>query len=124
MRKRLTFEEAANLRSFVQAPAPLPNHADVNGNPVYKQFLRLAQIYEEDEVRKRQDDLRDRWARTHDQRIGSSFRQPRPTGPVPAPGPAPGPLPGPGGPRRMAGPRRPEFCPWTTTACRRSPRNP
>ena len=59
MRKRLTFEEAANLRSFVQARAGLPNHADVNGNPVYKQFLRLTQIYEEDEVRKRQDDLRD-----------------------------------------------------------------
>jgi len=38
MRKRLTFAEAANLKNFVEAPARLPNHADVNGNPVYKQF--------------------------------------------------------------------------------------
>ena len=76
MRKRLTFEEAANLKSYVEAPARLPNHADVNGNPVYKQFLRLTQIYEEDEVRKRQDDLHDLWARMHDPRLGSGFRAP------------------------------------------------
>ena len=74
MRRRLTFEEAANLHNYVQAPARLPNHADVNGNPVYKQFLRLTQIYEEDEVRKRQDDLRDLWVKTHDDRLGPSLR--------------------------------------------------
>jgi hypothetical protein len=85
MRKRLTFEEAANLNNFVEAPARLPNHADVNGNPVYKQFLRLTQIYEEDEVRKRQDDLRDLWARTYDQRLRSSFHAPAPPRPKQSP---------------------------------------
>ena len=98
MRKRLTFEEAANLNSFVEAPARLPNHADVNGNPLYKQFLRLTQIYEEDEVRKRQDDLHDLWVRTHDYRLGSSFHAPRP--PQPRQGPQ-GPIQFPG---RMAAP--------------------
>ena len=38
----------------MDAPARLPDHADVNGNPVYKQLMRLTHIYEEDEVHKRQ----------------------------------------------------------------------
>ena len=45
MRKRITFEEAAHLRNTIQAPARLPYHADVNGNPVYQQFMRLTHIY-------------------------------------------------------------------------------
>ena len=58
MRKRITFEEAANLRNTIQAPARLPHHGDVNGNPVYQQFMRLTHIYEEDELLKRQDEMR------------------------------------------------------------------
>ena len=30
----MTFEEAANLKSYVYALERLPDHADVNGNPV------------------------------------------------------------------------------------------
>ena len=82
MRKRLTFEEAANLRSFAQAPPRLPDHADVNRNPVYKQLImRLSHIYEEGEVHRRQDDLRAVAARLGDERLGSGFRPPR--SPVP-----------------------------------------
>jgi len=57
MRKRITFEEAARLDNTIQAPARLPYHADVNGNPVYQQFMRLTHIYEEEELAKRQDDM-------------------------------------------------------------------
>ena len=74
MRKGLTFEGAAGLRNFVQALERLPNHGDVNGNPVYKQFLRPTHIYEEDELHKRQDDLRALMARLGDDRLGSGFR--------------------------------------------------
>ena len=87
MRKRLTFEEAANLKSFAQAPPRLPNHADVNGNPVYKQFTRLTQVHEEDELRKRQDDMRALAARLGDPRLGSSFVPPRPSASRPPPDP-------------------------------------
>ena len=57
MRKRITFEEAAHLNNTIQAPRRLPYHADVNGNPVYQQFMRLTHIYEEDELVKRQDEM-------------------------------------------------------------------
>jgi len=70
MRKRLTFEEAARLRNTAQAPARLPHLADVNGNPVYKQLMRLTQIYEEDEVYKRNLDLHSLAARMGDERLG------------------------------------------------------
>ena len=56
MRKRITFEEAARLKNTIQTPPRLPYHADVNGNPVYQQFMRLTHIYEEDELVKRQDE--------------------------------------------------------------------
>ena len=89
MRKRLTFQEAANLNSFAQAPARLPHHADVNGNPVYKQFMSLTQIYEEDEVYKRNADLRNLGARLGDERLGPGFRAPPYTDGPPQPLPRP-----------------------------------
>ena len=57
MKKRITFEEAARLNNTIQAPPRLPFHGDVNGNPVYQQFMRLTHIYEEDELVKRQDEI-------------------------------------------------------------------
>ena len=57
MKKRSTFEEAAQLTNTIQAPPRLPYHADVNGNPVYQQFMRLTHVYEEDELVKRQDEM-------------------------------------------------------------------
>jgi hypothetical protein len=57
MKKRITFEEAAQLTNTIQAPPRLPYHADVNGNPVYQQFMRLTHVYEEDELVKRQDEM-------------------------------------------------------------------
>ena len=57
MKKRITFEEAARLNNTIQAPARLPYHGDVNGNPVYQQFMRFTHIYEEDELVKRQDEM-------------------------------------------------------------------
>ena len=87
----MTFEEAANLQSFVQAPARLPDHADVNGNPVYKQFMRLTHIYEEGELHRRQGGLRALAA----ERLGRGFRPPRPPTPAPMPPAPPGPRPRP-----------------------------
>ena len=57
MKKRIAFEEAARLHNTIQAPNRLPFHADVNGNPVYQQFLRLTHIYEDEELVKRQENM-------------------------------------------------------------------
>ena len=81
MRKRLTLEEAAKLECFMNAPGRQPDHADVKGNPVYNQFMRLTQVYEEDEVQKRQDDMRALAARLGDPRLGSGYMPPLPRPP-------------------------------------------
>ena len=91
------------MNSFAQAPARLPHRADVNGNPVDKQFMRLTHIYEEDEVWKPNADLHNLGARLGDERLGSGFRAPPNAagpprlarlGPRAAPGPRPAPAPG------------------------------
>ena len=56
-------------------------------NPVYQQFMRLSQFYEDDELRKRQDEIRAYAARMGDPRLGTGFIPPRGTDPGPAPEP-------------------------------------
>jgi len=102
MKKCLTLEEAAHLNNTIQAPPRLPYHADVNGNPVYQQFMRLTHIYEEDELVKRQDEMQALAARLAMIQGLSTGRPPVPRfetsgqGPEATPGPTPpGPSPGP-----------------------------
>ena len=90
MRKRITFEEAAQLKNTIQAPPRLPYHADVNGNPVYQQFMRLTHVYEEDELVKRQDEMQALAARYVMVQGLATGRPPVPRFPQGPPWPRPG----------------------------------